>query len=276
VLHPRRGEELSDEAWERVIREASGLGISVFIIIGGEPLCRKSLLRITAQFPECLFLIFTNSTLLDEEKVWEMAKQKNVIPILSVEGYSNATDYRRGEGVFRKFSNAAAVLRKNKLFFGASITLSQDNFQCISNDDFIDELYRLGFRLFFFVEYLPAQPLTENKALNEEQKADLLATTARLRNKYKALFLDFPGDEYLFGGCLSAGRGFIHISAEGNVEPCPFSPYSDSNVGNGSLEEALNSPLFKAIRNHPDRMDETKGNCALWIERNWVKSLIEN
>ncbi len=276
VLHPRRGDELSDAAWERVIREASIMGVSVFVIIGGEPFCRSNLLSITAEFPDCLFLVFTNGTLLDENKIRMLKKQKNVIPILSVEGYTDDTDKRRGSGVYDKISETAGSLHKNRILFGASITLSEDNYSCVSNDDFINDLYDTGSRIFFLVEYLPAQPRTEHKALTDEHKKELLGTTSRLRKKFRAIFLDFPGDEYVFGGCLSAGRGFIHISAEGNVEPCPFSPYSDANVRECSLAQALDSPLFRAIRSREERPEETKGNCALWVERAWVSSLAKN
>ena len=42
------------------------------------------------------------------------------------------------------------------------------------------------------------------------------------RNKYRALFFNVPGDEKDVGDCLSAGRGFVHVSAEGDLEPCHF------------------------------------------------------
>ena len=63
------------------------------------------------------------------------------------------------------------------------------------------------------------------------------------RNKYRALFVNVPGDEKDFGGCLSAGRGFVHVSAEGDLEPCPFAPYSDVNLRDKPLKEALQSPF---------------------------------
>ena len=62
------------------------------------------------------------------------------------------------------------------------------------------------------------------------------------------MLISFPGDEVLSGGCLAAGRGFFHINARGGVEPCPFSPYSDTNLAECSLEEALDSPLFRHLR----------------------------
>ena len=94
------------------------------------------------------------------------------------------------------------------------------------------------------------------------------------RAKFPALFIAVPGDEEEIGGCLSAGRGFIHISAEGDVEPCPFAPYSDANLRDLSLKDALQSEFLRNIRQNHAQLSETEGGCALWIEREWVRSLL--
>ena len=85
-----------------------------------------------------------------------------------------------------------------------------------------------------------------------------------------------PWDEDDVGGCLSAGRGFVHINAEGDMEPCPFAPFSDSNVRDSSLKDALQSELFKKIRQRPELSKEEGGGCVLWKERELVESLIDN
>jgi MoaA/NifB/PqqE/SkfB family radical SAM enzyme len=102
----------------------------------------------------------------------------------------------------------------------------------------------------------------------------LIDTAARLRRKFNALFVAFPGDEDEFGGCLAAGRGFIHVSPSGSLEPCPFAPYSDRNILDMSLKRALRSPLLEKIRQNHDKLQETAGGCALWTEREWVSSLL--
>jgi MoaA/NifB/PqqE/SkfB family radical SAM enzyme len=96
------------------------------------------------------------------------------------------------------------------------------------------------------------------------------------RQKYPALFLAFPGSEIDLGGCLAAGKGFVHINAEGDVEPCPFSPYSDTSLKEMPLIEALRSPLLRAIRENDVRLDESNGICALWQNRDWVASLAKD
>jgi MoaA/NifB/PqqE/SkfB family radical SAM enzyme len=132
----------------------------------------------------------------------------------------------------------------------------------------------LGCRLFFFVEYTPIREGTEDWLLTDEQRTNLMKARDSFRSKFPALFIAVPGDEEDIGGCLSAGRGFVHVSAEGNVEPCPFAPYSDTNLRDSSLKEALQSEFLKTIRNNHDQLEETGGGCALWIKREWVRSLV--
>jgi MoaA/NifB/PqqE/SkfB family radical SAM enzyme len=74
---------------------------------------------------------------------------------------------------------------------------------------------------------------------------------------------------------LSSGRGFIHISADGKLEPCPMAPYSDSDLNNMTLKEALKSKLLKEIRDHHNEL-ETKGSCTLNENKEWVENLIKN
>ena len=94
------------------------------------------------------------------------------------------------------------------------------------------------------------------------------------RTKFPALFVAFPGDEEQFGGCLSSGRGFVHVAPDGSLEPCPFAPYSDSSLKDLSLKDALKSKFLVTIRENRDKLDETDGGCALWVQREWVKSLL--
>ncbi|MCJ7519021.1 MAG: hypothetical protein MUO42_05035, partial [Anaerolineaceae bacterium] len=129
---------------------------------------------------------------------------------------------------------------------------------------------------FFFINYIPVEKGTEKLVMTQEQFDKLNRLMAQYRRSYEALFLAFPGSELDFGGCLAAGKGFVHINAEGDVEPCPFSPYSDASLKQMSLVDALKSPLLKTIRDAGKRLDESNGVCALWQNREWVKSLVES
>ena len=88
------------------------------------------------------------------------------------------------------------------------------------------------------------------------------------------VYISFPGDEKGSGGCVAAGRGFFHINSHGGAEPCPLSPYSDVNIRNTSLREAVRSPLFLALQNEDILKDDHEGGCVLYEKRELVEQLM--
>ncbi len=266
--------ELSAKKMRSVIAEAREMGISFIVLAGGEPLVRREILDITAEFRDVIFFIFTNGLLLDETMVQRFKKQRNIVPIISLEGYEKDTDERRGEGVYERLQRITRELKENSVFFGISLTLTRSNYSIVTGASFIKELNDLGCKMFFYVQYTPIQEGTEDWVITEEQNDALSDTVNHLRREFSALFISVPGDEADFGGCLSAGRGFIHISAEGNVEPCPFIPYSDANLMNVSLKKALQSDFLRRIRENEISLKEGKGGCALWENRQLISSLL--
>ena len=90
------------------------------------------------------------------------------------------------------------------------------------------------------------------------------------------VLLAFPGDELALGGCMAAGREFFHINSHGGAEPCPFSPYSDINVAESSLREALQSRLFLALRDNGHLLEDHAGGCVLNEKRELVRQLAES
>lgn len=267
-------EEISAEKMESIITEAKDLGISFVVIGGGEPLVREEIVDITKKFPEIIFLVFTNGLLIDDDLLRKLKGQNNFVPVISLEGLEEETDGRRGEGVYKRLQNIIKKIKGRGIFWSVSLTVTRLNYEAVTHSQFIQELYDFGCKLFFFVEYTPIKEGTEDWLLTEEQRENLIARRDMFRSKYRALFIAIPGDEEEIGGCLSAGRGFVHVSAEGNVEPCPFAPYSDTNLRDSSLKDALQSEFLRAIRQNHDQLHETEGGCALWVKRVWVRSLL--
>jgi MoaA/NifB/PqqE/SkfB family radical SAM enzyme len=267
--------DMDDTTLRSVLDEASELGVSAVLLAGGEPLVRQGLLDITADYPDILFPLFTNGLLVTDDLAARLRKQRNVIPVLSIEGGQDVTDGRRGIGVWDRIHSAAAALRRGRVFFGASFTVRSDTLDVLTDERFIDEMIAMGCRLFFFVEYVPVQPGTEAWELTADQRAVLAQRVEALKASAPALFVAFPGDEEATGGCLAAGRGFVHISAGGDVEPCPFAPYSDTSVRRVRLRDALNSPLLQAIRDDHNTFADTSGGCALWRRRSEVQEVLQ-
>lgn len=266
--------EMSEDKLRSIIAEGKELGISFMVLAGGEPFIRKEILDITKDFPEIIFLVFTNGLLIDDDLLTKLKRQRNLVPAISIEGYVEETDERRGEGVFKRLQIIMKKIKSYGIFWSVSITVTRSNFDTVTDYQFIRDLANLGCKLFFFVEYTPINEETENWLITDEQRANLLTLRDSFRSEFSALFVAVPGDEEEIGGCLAAGRGFVHINAEGNVEPCPFVPYSDTNLRDLSLKEALQSEFLKTIRQNRERLSETEGGCALWAEREWLSSLL--
>ena len=275
ALRPTSESDISDERLKRAIAEAKELGISFIVFAGGEPLMRPNVLEIPEDYPDIMFLMFTNGLLIDDAVLKKIKERRNVVPLISLEGYQTDTDERRGKGVYELLQKAIATLKQNGLFWGTSLTLTKNNFDEVTDDGFIKRLVDAGCKLFMLVEYTPVKAGTEDWVLTETQKSELVKRRYLFRAQHTALFITLPWDEEEIGGCLSAGRGFIHISAEGNVEPCPFIPYSDTNIKDVSLKEALQSKILRTIRENHAQLEETHG-CALWERREWVQHLTDS
>jgi len=267
--------EMSPVLLRSVIAEAADLGVSIIVIAGGEPLMRKDeILSLAGSFPRILFPLFTNGLLIDNESAREIATHKNIVPLISFEGFRHNTDSRRGSGVYDRLLSSCSLLKKNGTFFGCSVTVTRANIDRVTDEGFIQAMMETGARVFTFVEYVPIEPGTEDLVLTYDQQKALHARLSTLEKQFPALFVGFPGDEKQFGGCLAAGRGFIHISSSGNVEPCPAAPFSDANLTTVSLRDALGSSFLDKIRRHHGLLTETNGGCALWTNREWVQALM--
>jgi MoaA/NifB/PqqE/SkfB family radical SAM enzyme len=274
LLHVHERLELSHARIKRLLDEACALGVSIMLLAGGEPMLREGLLDLTAAAPQILFLLFTNATLLDEAAIRKLKTQPHVVPILSLEGDEALTDARRGVGCHARTLDAMRRLKAQGVYFGTSTTLTSENYALTTSRQHLDDLLGRGCRVFYYINYVPVEPRTEHLQLPAEQVQDFERLLSEYRKTLPCLFIAFPHDEVALGGCLAAGRGFVHINAYGDLEPCPFSPYSDRNLAESSLLEALQSPLLRSIRDSGVKLDETDGRCALWVRREWVQSLL--
>ncbi len=267
--------QLSQEEWLNIFYEAKKLGIGFILLAGGEPLLRPEIIKAAGKIQDILFPIFTNGTLINEEYISLFSKRRNLVPILSIERNENKTDDRRGNGVYQKLLEAMDKLQKNKILYGASVTVTKENLLEVTSKEFLDKLYKGSCKVVFYVEYVPMSNTTKDLAPEEAEREYLRKELIEIRKSYSdMLFVSFPGDEKTSGGCLAAGRGFFHINANGGAEPCPFSPYSDTNLKSTSLKEAINSPLFLKLRNSDVLMEEHIGGCVLFERMETVQSLV--
>lgn len=269
--------QLTDGEWLNIFDEAKNLGVGFILLAGGEPLMRPDIIQAAGKIQEILFPIFTNGTMVGREYIKLFEKYRNLIPILSIEGNEKKTDDRRGTGVYQKLMDTMDSLQQNKILYGTSVTVTKENFSEITSEEFLDQLYDRGCKVVFYVEYVPVDSNTKELAPQDGEREYLKEKLTELRKWYEnMLFISFPGDEKTSGGCLAAGRGFFHINSQGGAEPCPFSPYSDTNLRNTSLREAIHSPLFRRLRDNDVLMEEHAGGCVLFEREERVKEFLKD
>ncbi len=267
--------QLTDAEWLRIFDEADELGISFILLAGGEPMLRRDIIEAAGKQPNILFPIFTNGTFIDARYYDLFDRCRNLVPILSIEGGREITDERRGSGIYDLLIRKMEEIQRRKLVFGASITVTTENLREVTSDRFLKELSDRGCKAVIFVEYVPVTEESTELAPGDADREYLRGEIARLRAEHpEMVYLSFPGDERSSGGCVAAGRGFFHINSHGGAEPCPFSPYSDTNVRNTSLREALRSPLFTALRDGGVLSEDHAGGCVLYERRALVESLL--
>ena len=274
-VDPKPDKQLKRDDWAKIFRESDELGISFILLAGGEPLMRYDVIEEAAKYRDIMFPVFTNGTLLGETYLDMFDRHRNLIPIISIEGEDEATDARRGEGVYETVIRSMEELKKRELIFGVSVTVTTENIQAVFSQSFLKKLVDMGCKAVIYVEFVPVTEESTHLAPDVAEREFMAERVRDLRKNFEEMvFISFPGDEKGSGGCVAAGRGFFHINSFGGAEPCPFSPYSDINVRDTSVKEALHSRLFLTLQNDGSLKDEHRGGCTLYNAKEHVESLI--
>ncbi len=245
---------LTFDELDSIIRQGKELGVYMYIYTGGEPLVRRDdLIRICERHDDCVFLSFTNATLIDEQFADDMLRVGNFIPAISLEGNEQDTDSRRGQGTYQKVIRAMKLLRQRRLPYGISSCYTSRNWKSITSEEYYDSLIEMGAYFIWYFHYMPVGNDAAPELLpTPEQRVEIRRRIRSLRAEKPLFAMDFQNDAEYVGGCIAGGRRYLHINANGDVDPCVFIHYSNANIRDMSLLEALKSPIFMAYhRNQP-------------------------
>lgn len=229
-----------------------------------------------------MFLAFTNGTLIDGDFADGMLRVKNFVPAISIEGFEEATDGRRGHGTYQAVVKTMRLLQSKKLPFGVSCCYTSQNIDSLSSEEFFDSLIADGAKFAWFFHYMPAGNDAVTQLLPSPEQREKMYSRIRAYRSTKPIFtIDFQNDGEHVGGCIAGGRRYIHINANGDMEPCAFIHYSDSSVYDKTLLEALKSPLFMAYHDgqpfnenmfRPCPMLENPGKLQEMVEKSGARS----
>ncbi|MBE6994898.1 MAG: radical SAM protein [Ruminococcaceae bacterium] len=259
---------LTYDELDSIITQGKELGIYFYMYTGGEPLMRKKdLIRLCEKHSECAFHAFTNGTLLDDDFCREMQRVGNFSVSVSLEGFEEVNDARRGEGSFREVMEAMDRMKKYGLLFGTSICYTSKNIDTVTSDAFLDMIIDKGCRYTWYFHYMPVGSDASVELLpTREQRAYMYRRVREIRAREggKPIYaMDFQNDGEFVGGCIAGGRNYLHINANGDVEPCVFIHYSGANIRECTLLQALKQPLFMAYRDGQPFNDNHLRPCPM-------------
>ena len=268
---------LSFDEIDSIIQQGKELGVYMYIYTGGEPLVRKAdLIRLCEKHSDCQFLSFTNATLIDEAFADEMLRVKNFMPAISVEGFEAATDGRRGDGTYQRVVKAMALLKERNLPFGLSCCYTSQNLDSISSDAFIDQMIDWGAYFVWYFHYMPVGNDAAPELLPSPEQREFMYHRIREMRATKPIFaMDFQNDGEFVGGCIAGGRRYLHINANGDVDPCVFIHYSNSNIREHTLLEALQSPIFMAYHDGQPFNENHLRPCPMLENPDALREIVE-
>lgn len=241
--------ELSFDTLDGLLKQAKELGMYFFTFSGGECFVRPDLIDLWEKHSDCYFQVYTNGTLIDDSMADRLVELGNVAPMISVEGGREETDARRGEGVYDKVMGTFARLKKRGVLFGFSSTLTRVSAETLLEDAFIETMSGAGCRAGWFFQYIPTGRAPELEYMaTPVQRAELHRKVTDWRTRYPLFLGDFWNDGPFVDGCMAGGERYLHVIANGDVEPCVFCHFAVDNIKDKPLVQIFDSPFFKKIR----------------------------
>ncbi len=256
---------LSYETMDDLLDQAEELKIGYCFLSGGEPLVRKQdLLKLCAGHRKISFSAFTNGLLIDEAFADKMVELGNFTVAISIEGFKEDTDFRRGSGVYDQVIKAMDLLKSKGIEFAFSACYHSKNYQVIASDAFLEFMWEKGCRMGWLFTYIPVGNNADlSLVCTPEQRAYVREKINAFNQKKLMTIVDFWNNGHIAAGCVAASNGFVHINSKGDIEPCAFCHYSDSNIHTTTLKDALRSPFFKAFRDAQPFSDNPLRSCPL-------------
>lgn len=259
---------LSFEELDSVITQGKELGIYFYMMTGGEPLVRKDdIIKLCEKHNECAFHCYTNGTLVDQAFCDEMKRVGNLSLSISLEGFEDTNDFRRGDGVYAKVLKAMDLLHENGLIFGNSVCYTTKNMEAVTSDEFFDLLIEHGSRFAWYFHLMPVgMKATPELMPTKEQREYIYHRIREVRGMEggkEIMVMDFQNDGEFVGGCIAGGRNYFHINPKGDAEPCVFIHYSGANIRENTILECLKQPLFMAYRDNQPFNDNMLRPCPM-------------
>ena len=236
----QRKKSMKAKAIKQIIKLAQNNYKHIFIT-GGEPTLDKRVLTLAKANADMMFFMFTNGGLIDQAYARKLSKAGNLIPILSVDGYSpRQHDYFKGKGSYSQVMRAIKVLNEAGLSWGYLSMVTNINAREVLSKKFIKALKQKGAVLGRYLEYMPVGPGADLALVPSAETYYLMEKRKRQIIKNNEIYMQETAQKK----CL----GLIFIDVDGNIKCCPFFHYSKHNIAQGNIEELIKDSTADWLR----------------------------
>ena len=291
-------DELTTEQAKHAIDVFDRAGVTILAFSGGEPLVRPDIFELTRYAADkgMYVAIATNGTLITKEKAREMKKAGIEFVQISLDG-SNAETHDTFRGIKGAFDKTVQGIKNSVaegFFVEVSTTVTKYNYMEVPEIIKLSE--KLGADWFMAYNFVPTgrgKEILETDLTPDEREEMLKMLWGELRKGRKINVLStapqfarvalqheegesqkiVPTHFYnpklagqlvdlaeFIGGC-GAGRFYVSMRANGDLQPCVFFPLKVGNILEDDFEELwINNPILKDLRNK-DILNENCGRC---------------
>ena len=223
-----------------------------------------------AELAHKLGVPFENIFILANGDIFEISK-----------GSARVTGFTNGDAVLIDGASVGevdnSVLRERKLLYGISSCYTRANFESITSEEYYDSLIRMGAYFIWYFHYMPVGNDASPELLpTPEQRTEVYRRIRRYRAEKPLFAMDFQNDAEFVGGCIAGGRTYLHINANGDVDPCVFIHYSDSNIREKTLLETMKSPLFMAYHDGQPFNDNMLRPCPMLENPEKLREMVKS
>ncbi len=164
-------------------------------------------------------------------------------------------------------------------FLGISVCYTSQNVDAVTSDAFIDLMIEKEVSSARILTYMPVRHNAYPELIpTPEQRKHMYDWLRKMRNGKtgKPMFVfDFQDDAKYVGGCIAGEHNYFHINSTGDIEPCVYIHFSDSNIRTHTLIEALRHPLFQAYWRGEPFNDNHLRPCPMLENPDCLRRIIE-
>ena len=227
-------------------------------ITGGEPALDKRVLTIAKSNPDIMFFMFTNGSPIDQVYARKLLAVGNLIPILSVDGYSQRQhDYFKGKGSWRQVMRAIKVLNAARMSWGYLSMVTNINAREVLSKKFVKTMKQKGAMLARYLEFIPVGPQVAPELVPSGETYYLMEKRKQEIIKNYEIYMQETAQKK----CL----GMVFFDVDGNIKCCPFFHYSKHNIAQGNIEGLIKDSTSDWCR------AKYSGECPVYSDQEGLK-----